>query len=102
MTPCVTRLERLLAALYILPEEQEDLKNSIKLASKEGINFLLKSQVSGGKHNGGFPRSIFGSPAYEVVSSNKRDSRSTEIRVDYVQHALSALLQYRKVSLKDW
>ena len=101
VTPCATRLEGLLAVLAFLPPEQEDLKKSVRLASDQGIDFLLKAQVREGEHKGGFPRSIFGSPAYKDLTSYPSDPRNTEIRVDYVQHALSAMLQYRQILVSE-
>lgn len=95
-TPCATRLEGLLAALTYLPPEMTDLRSRIEQACRQGMEFLLRSQVSFGDARGGFPRSILGHPDFAPLVISKRDERWTEIRIDYVQHALSALLEYQQ------
>lgn len=90
-----TRLEGLLAALEFLPASEVDLRERIESACRDGVAFLLRAQVKEGEAAGGFPRSIYGNPEHEARRPVQgRDSRSSEIRIDYVQHALSALLQY--------
>jgi len=95
-TPCATRMEGLQAALSYLPVEQAFLRKRIKESCDLGINFLLRAQIVQGYAMGGFPRSIFGNPPFADQVASKKDRRWPEIRIDYVQHALSALLQYRE------
>ena len=95
-TPAATRLEGLLATLEWLPEEHP--AHRVILASAEsGIEFLIRSQVKKGPYKGGFPRSITrlqgNSP--ETIAFN---TRAFEIRIDYVQHAMSALIQYHELT----
>ena len=94
-TPASTRLEGLLAAHEFMPDELP-IHAYIATGVPLGIEFLLNAQVSEGDFAGGFPRSTRLMPGNspEVIRSN---ARSTEIRIDYVQHALSALLQYRDI-----
>ena len=99
-TPCATRLEGLLAALTYLPPEMTSLRSRIEQACHHGVRFLLKSQVSSGNASGGFPRSLLGHPDFAPLVLSQRDDRWTEIRIDYPQHALSALLEYRRLILQ--
>ena len=84
--PVATRLEGLLAALEFLPIENERLRSQIEHAVTSGVGFLLRVQIESGRCAGGIPGAyIAGSPG------------SSEIRIDYVQHAMCAWLQYRKL-----
>jgi hypothetical protein len=94
--PCATRMEGLLAALSHLPSRHSALRRQIKQSCDLGIGFLLRAQVRQAHHTGGFPRSILGHPDYASYVVGESNPRWTEIRIDYVQHALSALLQYRE------
>ncbi len=81
------RLEGLLAARTFLQDDK--LNREISMAAADGINFLLDSQIHGGHCDGAFtllaPRSA-GGPA-------SNDPEATEVRIDYVQHALDAMIQ---------
>ncbi len=92
--PTATRLEGLLAALTFLPTEQKALKGRIAVAVREGISFLLRSQVRSGDHAGGIPRAIGLLPVGHSQFKPSFNKRATEIRMDYVQHALSAMIQF--------
>ncbi len=91
-TPAATRIEGLLAAMTFLPERHQALRERIRVAADEGIAFLLRAQVTEGPHGGAIPRAI------ERRGDQPEDSpfnrRATEVRIDYVQHALSAWIQY--------
>ena len=87
--PTATRLEGTLAALTFLPKEDAELRNSVESAVHNGIAFLARTQISEGPYAGGLPRS--------AVAESARDDRATEIRVDYVQHAMSAMIQYERL-----
>jgi hypothetical protein len=71
-TPSSTHLEGLLAAAAVLP--RDELMRSIDA----GIRFLLASQLPDGAM-----------PA---------DQRRKTVRIDYIQHALSAFIRYRALS----
>ena len=90
-TPTATRLEGLLAALRIIDSKDATLRNSIKSSAKAALLFLLRSQITKGKYSGGIPRS-----ASRICNDQKLNTRIREIRIDYVQHALSAMIQYEK------
>jgi hypothetical protein len=91
-TPTATRLEGLQAALSFLPPDH-DLRQRIDSAVFEGISFLLRAQIREGAFAGAFPRAV------DKIEQNnpqakKFNRRATEVRIDYVQHALSAMIQY--------
>lgn len=99
--PTATRLEGLQAALRFLPEESEDdrqLRAAIADAVDAGMVFLLRSQILEGRCQGGWPRSTRGeAPDYSKFSGSDAEGfarRAGEVRIDYVQHALSALIAY--------
>jgi len=86
-TPAATRLEGLLSALEFLPKG--DLRERIVTAIEHGIGFLLRTQIVSGPNSGGMPGAIL-----------LRAGNASEIRIDYVQHSLCALLRYRLLSLQ--
>jgi len=89
-TPTSTRLEGLQAVLGFLPAEHE-MRPVIESAVERGIGFLLRAQVTEGEYAGAFPRSVV-----RVGGDSERarefNEDATEVRIDYVQHALSALV----------
>jgi hypothetical protein len=94
IAPCATRLEGLLAARSLL-SHTSDSRNELEYACDRGVRFLLRAQITDGAYTGGFTRSIYGHPAYALTVGDERSPRASEIRIDYVQHALCALLEYR-------
>ena len=88
VTPTATRLEGLLASLEFLTNVS--LRKRIVDAVEHGISFLLKAQIKIDSYNGAFPRI---NPHCEST-----DPRASEIRIDYVQHALSAMLMHLKLN----
>lgn len=94
-TPTATRLEGLLSFVWVIPEQRKSLIYSILTITNNGIGFLEKAQIRSGPFVGGMPRALT-IPAgdklnYGVPPDFRRD---TEIRIDYVQHALCAWIQY--------
>jgi hypothetical protein len=94
-TPTATRIEGLLAALTYLPADQAALKARIRKTSGEAVAFLLSSQVTGGLYEGAIPRAIGPLGSDHPASGRAFNRRAGEVRIDYVQHALSAMVQYR-------
>lgn len=84
-TPTATRLEGLLGLLSVLPESEN--RSTIRTAVDAGMAFLLAAQHLSGAAAGGFARFS--------VACTVQDSRAHEVRIDYVQHALSAMHSYR-------
>jgi hypothetical protein len=98
-TPTAIRLEGLLAALEFLPKDRADLRSRIEEAACRGVNFLLRAQIKTGPYAGGMPRSIIKSTTTAPAGTGNPDSRASEVRIDYVQHALCALLRYQELIL---
>jgi len=88
--PTATRLEGLTAALQYLPREDDELRGEIRRAVERGLLFLLDSQVVDGPHAGAVARYKLGFRPDGCSSSEEQ--RLQEVRIDYVQHALSAML----------
>jgi len=95
-TPTATRLEGLLAAMTILAPEEPLLQRCITYAVTHGLSFLLRAQVHSGEHKGAMPQAI---PA-NSSRNNLSNKKATEVRIDYVQHALSAMLQFEQIFYK--
>jgi hypothetical protein len=96
-TPTAIRLEGMLAALRFLPADYINLRKQMVVAIDEGIQFLLRSQIRSGEHAGGIPRAIHTLPEDHPQFKKSFNRRATEVRIDYVQHTLSALLQYERI-----
>lgn len=95
-TPTAIRLEGMLAVLGFLPVENSNLRKRMIVAIEEGIQFLLRSQLRSGEYAGGIPRAIQTLPENHPQFKKSFNRRATEVRIDYVQHALSALLQFEQ------
>lgn len=85
-TPAATRLEGLLAIRRWLHDPA--LRDAVDRAIRSGIGFVRAAQLHEGPARGGFPRV---SPRCGSTSA-----RAAEVRIDYVQHALSAMLMLRR------
>ena len=92
ITPSSIRLEGLLAATSVLTLQYREL-SGIDRAIHRGMSFLLNAQIKDGKYAGAYPRAL------KKINKNSDDIRHfnrrvTEIRIDYVQHTLSAMIGY--------
>ena len=84
-TPTATRLEGLIAAWdYLDGPDDHERRARMRTTIEDGIVFLLRARVTEGPHRGAMPRSI------TWTSPTPSSSRADEVRIDYVQHALSA------------
>jgi len=90
-TPTATRLEGIIAFYEVLGEKDKTLNETIAKISANGINFLMRSQIKEGIYKGAIPPRLV-----ENFEAIKR-TRDKIVRIDYVQHALSAFLNYQKV-----
>ncbi len=96
-TPTATRLEGLLAALPYLNEyKPQDAEQALTII-KDGIEFLMKSQIRSRQYMGGIPRATKALDTDHPGYSKSFNRRHSEIRIDYVQHALSALIEYNSL-----
>lgn len=84
-----TNMEGLIAAYQCLDDKV--LKQKLAYSLKAGVEFLAKRQVKTGIHEGGVPAS----PDWDKPEAKNIDK---EIRIDYVQHAMSAWLAYKSLS----
>ncbi len=87
-SPTATRLEGLVALHGLLREDETALRASIERSIAAGSAWLLRCQVPEGPGQGGFLRTREQIPGW----GESFNRRQTEIRIDYVQHALSALI----------
>jgi len=94
ITPTSTRLEGLLSAITYIPLNDTAAIEFILTTINDGTEFLLNAQLKDGPHAGAITRGFI--PASEIASGvfDYSDKRVPEIRIDYVQHALSAWIQY--------
>lgn len=91
--PTATRVEGMVSAYMFLPQPgYGDLRHRLRRACARAVNFLLKAQVKDGALAGGVPRSSTDDIIRNALGER---ARADEIRIDYVQHALSALMLYR-------
>lgn len=93
-SPTATRLEGLLASLEILKENDPELYLKSINTIEEGTGFLLRSLVREGKFKGGITRALKPLPRDHPGYSKRFNERAREIRIDYVQHALTVFLEY--------
>jgi hypothetical protein len=88
----VVLVPRSLAALNILAPDHEGRKHT-DTAVPRGLSFLLRAQISEGEFIGGFPGAV-AKIDEDVPDADKLNRLATKVRIDYVQHALSAMIQY--------
>jgi hypothetical protein len=91
--PTATRLEGLLATLAFLPPENDEERKRIEIAVPHAIDFLLRAQVKEGRFAGAFP-GVIRKINPRIPNAEKFNRKATEVMIDYVQHALSAMLGY--------
>lgn len=99
-TPTATRIEGLTAIAPYLKEDKALLEPTLTVI-KEACMFLMNSQLKEGPYKGGIPMAI-----HKKKYENSEESRfaidnynkhAAEIRIDYVQHAMCALLGYDRL-----
>jgi hypothetical protein len=93
-TPTATRLEGLLAALEFLPDDQGKLREQVNVCVRRGINFLLRAQFKTGEYAGGMPGAIARKSGKDAQSAAFEPK---DIRIDYVQHAMCAMIRFQKL-----
>ena len=94
ISPASTHLEGLLAARTFLTGEYEKLSKRIDKAAEMGVGFLVRTQAKSGRMAGALPRAARKLAEEKNENDRKFNARAGEVRVDYVQHALSAMIQY--------
>lgn len=77
-----------------MPLDHPELRERVIQGVKRGMTFLIKTQIRTGEHRGAFPRALAKLPEDDSRRIRNFNRRATEIRIDYVQHAMSAMIQY--------
>jgi hypothetical protein len=95
-TPTATRVEGLLAFLTVLPSKQTQLRSEMVTSVNRAMHFLLNAQIHTGRFAGGIPRALKSAAAPLHQDHEVDDPRADEIRIDYVQHYLCAMIRYRQ------
>ena len=93
--PTATRLEGLTSVLSFIPDTSS-LYKEVRKSCDLGIKYLLHTQIKEGDNKGAFTQNI--STYNSIEEKRKNRWANTEIRIDYVQHALSALIQYSNLT----
>jgi len=88
--PTATMMEGLIAALDFLPSEDRALRERCMRTVNQGVGLLVEVQVKDGPRAGAIPRAA--EVPYWAFFSKAGRERATEVRIDYVQHSLSAML----------
>lgn len=83
-----TIMEGLLAAYDCVPANV--LKTRIKYTAEAGLGHLYKYQIKTGEMEGGIPGTY-------IWNSPEAENKDREVRVDNVQHTLSAWIMYKKI-----
>lgn len=94
--PTATQMEGLQAARACAEDWPPSLRTRFETSVQRGVDFLLRCQVLDGLHAGGMTRGFGPDFPRGFCFTRPEDPRAAEIRVDYVQHALSAVVQYRR------
>lgn len=85
-----TMMEGLVAIYYVADDEM--LKQQVLFALKLGTEFLSRYQVKGGDSKGGIPADAYWTLIYAPKASQV-------IRIDNVQHVLSAWITFRQLEI---
>lgn len=92
-TPTSTRLEGILSTLTCWPVADAAFRQRMEDSAREGIAFILHAQIQTGPLQGAFPEmpeSLWG-----ITPNRPAGISPAEVRIDFIQHALSAILLYR-------
>ncbi len=95
--PTATRLEGLLALLSYLPAEDRVLADQTRSSVQLAMSFLLRCQVRRGRLAGGFPCVTASLSPDDPRLAGLQKTQVEEIRIDYVQHALCAMIRYHEL-----
>lgn len=95
-TPLATRLEGILALFETLDSGQANLRSALFQFASQGVRQLLDSQIKEPRLRGGIT-DFLSDPTTQHPLNELVAEAASEVRIDYVQHGLSALLRYRRV-----
>ena len=99
--PTATRVEGLVAALDYLPPDHAAFRTRVQRVCEDAIVFLMRSQVAEGKYRGGIPYACFRVPDDHPWQRRNYNEMAGEIRIDYVHHAISGMMLYDDVVLRQ-
>lgn len=92
-TPLATRLEGILALFETLDSRQANFRSALFQFASQGIRQLLDSQIQKQPFRGGIADFL----TAQLPVNGQGEVEPSEVRIDYVQHGLSALLRYRRL-----
>lgn len=92
--PTATRLEGMLAVYPMLLDEPEAFRGQVAAAVADGIAFLVRSQFTADPLKGGIPAVSSPVPDGHPDCSEWYNAGTGEVRIDFVQHAASAMIQF--------
>lgn len=95
-TPTATRVEGLLAVRDLFDTVDPALAVRIDEALRRAMTFLRRAIIRQGPLAGGVPRAMAPMPDDGTPEREAFNRRAGEIRIDYVQHTLSALLGHAR------
>ena len=105
ITPTTVKVEGLSAIYPFLSDEE--LARQAKSCMDLAIDFILRTQISEGPFQGAWPRAMTrydpepnkmdGPESFIERKRREHNKAAGEIRIDYVQHALSALIGYQQL-----
>jgi hypothetical protein len=96
-----TRVEGLMAGAVLLPPDQPVLRAKVQRVCEDAIVFLLRSQVAEGEYRGGIPYAMFRVSDDHPLAKRGYNRLAGEVRIDYVHHAISGMMLYDDVFLRD-
>ena len=94
--PTATRIEGLLAARQYLSDDDPQWFESLDRSIRSGVGFLLRCQILEGPHAGAMPMAQGPLPRSDR-RSRQFNPRVRWVRIDYVQHALCAMIRYERL-----
>jgi len=92
--PTATRLQGLLAARTFMNKEDPAFDELIGLATRDGINFLIRACIPDGSKVTAMPRTSRPLSNGGTSVSQAFKNRAARVRLDDIQQALLALIQY--------
>ena len=96
--PTATLLQGLLAAQTFMNQEDPVFNDLLRSATRDGINFLIRACISDSSKVEAIPRDVRPRSQGGIRASRANKRRATSFRLDCVQHALSAMIQYAQMS----
>lgn len=91
--PTATRLEGMIAVYPLFSDEPQVFRDQLATAIAGGIAFLIRSQFADGPLAGGIPAVSEPVPDSHPNHSEAYNAGAGEVRIDFVQHAASAMIQ---------